>query len=77
MILTGINLGLYGFDIENFNLLYLLKEIVRTDINQIRLSSIEPMFFNDEMIDFIASQKRYALISIFLFRAVLIVYLQK
>jgi len=58
MILTGINLGLYGFDIENFNLLYLLKEIVKTDIKQIRLSSIEPMFFNDEMIDFIASQKK-------------------
>jgi len=58
IILTGINLGLYGFDLTDSNLLYLLKEIVRTDIMQIRLSSIEPMFFNDELIDFLASQKK-------------------
>ncbi len=58
IILTGINLGLYGFDLENYNLLYLLKEIVRTDIQQIRLSSIEPMFFDDDMIHFLAEQKK-------------------
>ena len=58
IILTGINLGLYGFDLENYNLLYLLKEIVRTDIQQIRLSSIEPMFFDDDLILFLASQEK-------------------
>ncbi len=58
VILTGINLGLYGYNKENFGLLYLLKEIVKTEIIQIRLSSIEPMFFNDKMIDFLASQKK-------------------
>lgn len=58
IILTGINLGLYGYKNENAGLLYLLKEIVKTEIMQIRLSSIEPMFFNDEIIDFLASQKK-------------------
>lgn len=58
VILTGINLGLYGYDEEDSGLLPLLKEIVKTEIKQIRLSSIEPMFFNDEIIDFLASQKK-------------------
>ena len=58
IILTGINLGLYGFDLENYHLLDLLNELVQTDIQQIRLSSIEPMFFDDDMIRFLASQKK-------------------
>lgn len=58
IILTGINLGLYGVDKENVSLLELLKAMVRTDISQIRLSSIEPMFFNDDLIGFLASQKK-------------------
>ena len=58
IILTGINLGLYGYDVDDSGLLPLLKEIVKTEIMQIRLSSIEPMFFNDEIIDFLASQKK-------------------
>ncbi len=58
IILTGINLGLYGYDKEDSGLLHLLKEIARTEIMQIRLSSIEPMFFNDELIDFLTFQKK-------------------
>jgi len=58
IILTGINLGLYGLDLADTSLLNLLKEIVRTDIAQIRLSSIEPMFFSDEMTNFLASQNK-------------------
>lgn len=58
IILTGINLGLYGIDKKDLSLLDLLKNLVQTDISQIRLSSLEPMFFNDQMIDFLASQKK-------------------
>lgn len=55
IILTGINLGLYGLDLKVYSLIDLLKDLVETDISQIRLSSLEPMFFTDEIIDFFAS----------------------
>jgi threonylcarbamoyladenosine tRNA methylthiotransferase MtaB len=46
IVLTGINLGLYGQDFKHYSLSRLIEEISsKTDILRIRLSSIEPMFF--------------------------------
>ncbi len=58
IILTGINLGLYGIDQQGYSLLDLLQDLVKTDISQIRLSSLEPMFFSNQMIDLFAAQDK-------------------
>lgn len=58
IILTGINLGLYGEDLSHYTLLNLLQDLLRTEIKQIRLSSLEPMFFTEELINFFASHDR-------------------
>lgn len=68
IVLTGINLGLYGKEFAGYSLSHLIEEIKsKTNIPQIRLSSLEPMFFlNDsceegiakERIHFLASNKK-------------------
>jgi len=63
IVLTGINLGDYGI-IENrrvtnfFSLIQQLDEV--QEISRFRISSIEPNLINDEIIDFVATSKRFA-----------------
>ncbi|MDY6854791.1 MAG: tRNA (N(6)-L-threonylcarbamoyladenosine(37)-C(2))-methylthiotransferase MtaB [Thermodesulfobacteriota bacterium] len=59
IVLTGIHLGAYGWDLDpQFSLLDLLRSIEEQGVTcRIRLSSIEPMEFNDELIDFISSSR--------------------
>jgi len=59
IVLTGINLGLYGREFDEYSLIDLIEDLSsKTDIQRIRLSSIEPMFFNDRLIKYIANNKK-------------------
>ncbi|MFP4459182.1 MAG: MiaB/RimO family radical SAM methylthiotransferase [Candidatus Zixiibacteriota bacterium] len=59
IVLTGIHIGRYDYDGDN--LANLLEKILhRTTINQIRLSSIEPNEFSEELLDIFSSNKRIA-----------------
>ena len=59
IVLTGINLGLYGKEFEDYDLIKLLSEISsKTDIQRIRLSSIEPMFFDKRLIEYISDNEK-------------------
>lgn len=53
IVLTGINIGHFGEE-HNESLLQLMKEIENTDIQRVRISSIEPNLVSREMIEFIA-----------------------
>jgi threonylcarbamoyladenosine tRNA methylthiotransferase MtaB len=55
IVLTGLNLGAYGFDI-NSSLVELLKNI-NTDSYRVRLSSIQPDTITDQMLDLWQSKK--------------------
>jgi len=57
IVLTGINLGSYGQDLNNkYRLVDVLKVLVNMkDISRIRLSSIEPQYLSKELIDLISS----------------------
>jgi len=60
IVLTGIHLGRYGLDFSPpSSLLDLLNRIHETDkIGRIRLSSIEPLEFTDDLLNFSAASKR-------------------
>lgn len=57
IVLTGVHLGTYGMDLNSgINLSSLLKEILSIKgLKRLRLSSIEPTEFTDELIDVISS----------------------
>lgn len=57
IVLTGVHLGSYGKDI-GLSLVDLLKELVKVEsLKKIRLSSIEPTEWTDELLDFITHDK--------------------
>lgn len=59
IVLTGINLGLYGKEFEDYNLINLLSEISsKTNIQRIRLSSLEPMFFHERLVEYISNNEK-------------------
>ncbi len=53
IVLTGVNLGLYGLDLnQKLNFAELLKVILsKTDIKRLRISSIDPEDVNDDLIE--------------------------
>ncbi|MFI5136262.1 MAG: tRNA (N(6)-L-threonylcarbamoyladenosine(37)-C(2))-methylthiotransferase MtaB [Sphingobacteriales bacterium] len=62
IVLTGVNLGDFGIrdglrQDKFFDLVKALDEV--EGINRIRISSIEPNLLTDEIIDFVASSKRF------------------
>ncbi len=58
IVLTGTEIGFYGLDI-NSNLLELLKELTKFRYDfRIRLSSIDPEFLNDDLINFICENEK-------------------
>ncbi|NNF03827.1 MAG: tRNA (N(6)-L-threonylcarbamoyladenosine(37)-C(2))-methylthiotransferase MtaB [Rhodothermales bacterium] len=60
IVLTGVNIGLFGTD-SGTTLLALLKALDRVDgIERYRISSIEPNLLTDEIIDFVAASDRFA-----------------
>lgn len=59
IVLSGINIGLYGTDFGNtVNLKYLLKVILKETSNlRIRLSSIEQNYIDEEFLDIISDRR--------------------
>lgn len=60
IILSGIHTASYGVDLEgNVSLITLLEEIEKSDgIERVRIGSIEPSFFTDEVIEKIKNMKK-------------------
>jgi threonylcarbamoyladenosine tRNA methylthiotransferase MtaB len=59
IVLSGVNIGLYGED-HGSSLFNLLKELDRVDgIERYRISSIEPNLLSDEIIDFVGESARF------------------
>jgi threonylcarbamoyladenosine tRNA methylthiotransferase MtaB len=69
IVLTGVNLGDFGYGIDidtdtkkrkDYNFLDLITELDKVDgIERIRISSIEPNLLKDEVIEFVAQSKRF------------------
>ena len=62
IVLSGINLGTYGRDLTpRVEFLELLRRILReTDVERLRISSIEPLDVTQDLIDLFASSDRIA-----------------
>lgn len=62
VVLSGINLGRYGRDLsDRMRFAELLRRILgETPLERLRLSSVEPMDFTDELLDLMASSPRVA-----------------
>jgi len=62
IVLSGINLGSYGRDLDRrYTFLGLIKQILsETGIPRLRISSIEPMDVSKEMINLVATEPRMA-----------------
>ena len=62
VVLSGINLGMYGQDLApKVNLIELLQRILdETGIDRVRISSIEPMDVTEELIALFAANERMA-----------------
>jgi threonylcarbamoyladenosine tRNA methylthiotransferase MtaB len=60
VVLTGVNIGDFGYGTEE-NFFQLLKELDKIEgIERFRISSIEPNLLSDEIIEFVARSKRIA-----------------
>ena len=52
VVLTGTQLGNYGFDLENINLKGLIRKVLNeTNMERIRVSSLQPKEIDQELID--------------------------
>ncbi len=65
VVLSGINLGRWGrehgFSNDPLRLVHLLQQILgETSVERLRLSSVEPMDWSDELLDLVASSPRLA-----------------
>ena len=65
VVLSGINLGRwgreYGFSDEPLRLVNLIRRLLaETDVERLRLSSVEPMDYSDELLGLMASEPRIA-----------------
>ncbi|MES2133663.1 MAG: tRNA (N(6)-L-threonylcarbamoyladenosine(37)-C(2))-methylthiotransferase MtaB [Bacteroidota bacterium] len=69
IVLTGVNLGDFGYGVDidketkkrkEYTFLDLIKELDKVEgIERIRISSIEPNLLKDEVIEFVAQSKRF------------------
>jgi threonylcarbamoyladenosine tRNA methylthiotransferase MtaB len=62
VVISGINLGRWGRDLETpLRFEYLIREILdRTNLEKLRISSVEPMDWSDELIGLMADSPRIA-----------------
>lgn len=62
IVLTGINLGRWGRDLDGRpRLVKLLREILaETSVRRVRLSSVEPMDWSEDLIELMATSERIA-----------------
>ena len=59
VVLTGTQLGNYGFDLKNTNLKELIKQVlIKTSIERIRVSSLQPKEIDNELLDIWKSNNR-------------------
>ena len=59
VVLTGTQLGNYGFDLKNTDLKELIKQIlIKTSIERIRVSSLQPKEIDNELLDIWKSNDR-------------------
>ena len=58
IVLTGIHIGQWGIEF-NKNLIYLLKEIEKTDILRYRLGSLYVNEIDDNLLDFLSNSKKF------------------
>ena len=60
VILSGIHTASYGLDLDgNINLVTLLEEIEKIDgIERVRIGSIEPAFFSDDVVEKVKNMKK-------------------
>ena len=62
VVLSGINLGRWGRDLPGgLRFVHLLREILRqTDVRRLRISSVEPMDWSQELLELVTSEPRIA-----------------
>jgi len=62
VVLSGINLGRWGRDLDyKLRLVHLVRRLLdETPIERLRLSSVEPMDFSDELLSLMAESRRIA-----------------
>ena len=62
IVLSGINLGRWGRDLDHkLRLVHLVRRLLNeTAIERLRLSSVEPMDFSDELLSLMAENPRIA-----------------
>ncbi|MGG7163828.1 tRNA (N(6)-L-threonylcarbamoyladenosine(37)-C(2))-methylthiotransferase MtaB [Clostridium ihumii] len=59
IILSGIHIASYGVDLEDWSLIRVLEEVNKIDgIDRIRIGSIDPTFFTDEVIEKISKLEK-------------------
>jgi len=59
VVLTGTQLGNYGFDLKNTDLKELIKQVlIKTSIERIRVSSLQPKEIDNELLDIWKSNDR-------------------
>ena len=52
VVLTGTQLGSYGFDLEDINIVGLVRNLLeRTEVPRIRISSLQPQDISDELLE--------------------------
>ena len=52
VVLTGTQLGSYGFDLEDMNIAGLVRELLdRTEVPRIRISSLQPQDISEELLE--------------------------
>jgi threonylcarbamoyladenosine tRNA methylthiotransferase MtaB len=58
VVLTGIHLSTYGYDlVPNVNLSYLIKAVLKTQVKRIRLSSLEIAEIDDDLMDLMDNER--------------------
>ena len=61
VVITGVNLGRWGRESGGRRLADLLRTVLQeTTVERLRLSSVEPMDFSDDLLDLMASEPRIA-----------------
>jgi len=62
VVLSGINLGRWGRDLDSrLRLVHLVRRLLdETEVERLRLSSVEPMDFSDELLELMARSGRIA-----------------
>jgi threonylcarbamoyladenosine tRNA methylthiotransferase MtaB len=61
IVLSGINLGRWGRELDGVRLADLIRRLLNeTTVERLRLSSVEPMDWSDDLLELMASSKRIA-----------------